>query len=79
MKEIQVTARFTAEGKIIPTHFEIGEISVKVRDLGRQWHDEKGRHMLVMDEKDQAYHLLFMPENFTWYLVRDISSPPIPI
>jgi hypothetical protein len=78
MKEIQVTAHFTTQGKIIPSHFEIGQNRVKVRDLGRQWDDEKGRHMLVMDEKEQTYHLLFKPEIATWYLVRDISSPPVP-
>ncbi len=78
MKEIQVTARFPSPGKIIPTHFQIDEIRIGVRDVGRQWEDEKGHHILVMDAKGRAYHLLFVPEGMVWYLVQDISSSPRP-
>lgn len=78
MKKIQVTARFTAQGKIIPSRFQLGEEKVKIWDVGRQWEDEKGRHILVKDSKDRTYHLLFVFREATWYLVQDISSPPIP-
>jgi hypothetical protein len=78
MKKIQVSARFTTQGKIIPSRFQLGEEKVNIWDVGRQWDDEKGRHILVKDRKDRTYHLLFMFREATWYLVRDISSPPIP-
>lgn len=78
MNKIQVIARFTTQGKIIPSRFHIEEEKVNIWDVGRQWDDEKGRHILVKDSKDQTYHLLFVFREATWYLVRDISSPPVP-
>lgn len=78
MDKIQVTARFTPQGKIIPIEFVSEEMTVAVQDIGRQWEDEDGKHILVMDQRTKAYHLLFKPSEITWYLVRDISSPPMP-
>ncbi len=78
MDKIQVTARFTLQGKIIPTEFISDEVAIAVHDIGRQWEDEAGKHILVMDAQHNTYHLLFKRDEFTWYRVRDISSPPMP-
>jgi len=78
MDKIQVTARFTAQGKIIPTAFISKETTIAVHDIGRQWKDEAGKHILVMDAQHNTYHLLFKTKELTWYRVRDISSPPMP-
>lgn len=78
MDKIQVTARFTKEGRIIPTKFVFHDTIITVQDWGRQWEDKEGRHILVMDARKKTYHLLFNVEEFTWYLVQDISSPAVP-
>lgn len=78
MNKIQVTARFTPQGKIIPMEFISEEIPVAVHDVGRQWRNEEGYHILVMDQNTNTYHLLFKPSQVSWHLVRDISSPSVP-
>ena len=78
MDKIQVTARFTPRGKIIPTEFISEGVAIAVHDIGRQWEDDTGKHILVMDAQHTTYHLLFKRDELTWYRVRDISSPPMP-
>ncbi|MEA2007545.1 MAG: hypothetical protein U9O54_00315 [Chloroflexota bacterium] len=79
MKKIEVTAQFTASGKIIPHNFSINKNSHRVHSSGRQWEDETGKHFLVMDIHAQTYHLLFSPQECAWYIVAGSQSPAVSV
>jgi hypothetical protein len=79
METLEVTARFTPAGKIIPLRFARGKTRIKVHSTGRQWEDEEGKHILVMDAQRKTYHLIFHPGTFTWRLQDKRSHPNFPI
>ena len=76
MEKIEVIARFTREGKLIPLEFNFGEKNSPILDIGRQWKTEEGLHILVMDFSKITYHLFLQLSDFSWYLIRDIKSSP---
>jgi hypothetical protein len=73
MERIEVTTRFRVDGSLTPIEFSAGESAVKVRDVGRQWDSEDGRHVLVMDHQSKVYHLLFQLSDLSWYWIKDIK------
>jgi hypothetical protein len=73
MERIEITTRFRVDGSLAPIEFSVGERTIKVRDVGRQWESEGGRHLLVMDFQGTAYHLLFQLSDLSWYWVKDIK------
>lgn len=75
MERIEVTVRFLPGGKLVPLEFKHGPSLVKVLDLGRQWDDPQGRHILVRGGADQTYHLLFQASEPGWYLVGGMAAP----
>ena len=79
MKKIEVTAQFTASGKIIPHSFCIGKSSHRVHSFGRQWADEVGKHFLVMDINAQMYHLVFNPQECTWHIAAGSQAPAVSV
>jgi hypothetical protein len=78
MEKIEITAKFKRDGSLIPIEFLFEDQSIQILDVGRQWETEDGKHLLVMDFKDQTYHLFFQLQDLSWYLVRDIKPPVEP-
>jgi len=74
MEEIEVTARFSPQGKIIPLTFAWQGHTHKIDSIGRNWQSENGYHILVMDVNNQVYHLLFKAESTKWFMLRGIDS-----
>ena len=79
MTQIDVTARFTSAGKIIPLKFNDGKSARKVYHVGRQWHDQQGKHILVMDIQRKTYHLVFDFQECVWYLENIPQMPNSPV
>jgi len=79
MNPIDVTARFEAQGKIVPISFVLQRRTFRVDSVGRQWQGKDGYHVMVMTAGNRAHHLLFMPEKGIWYLVKGDDSPTIPL
>jgi hypothetical protein len=73
MERIEVTTRFQEDGSLTPIEFSAAGTTVKVRDVGRQWDSEDGRHVLVMDHQNKVYHLLFQLSDLNWYWIKDIK------
>jgi hypothetical protein len=78
MDEIEVTARFDAQGVIIPLDFEWRGRTYKVDSIGRSWNAKDGYHILVMDRRNQAFHLIFKPGTIKWYLLKGGEAPAPP-
>lgn len=68
MDEIEVTARFYAGGDIRPLTFVWRTRTYKVASIGRHWDASDGRHILVMDQREQVYHLIFRTSTAQWFL-----------
>jgi len=79
MDPVEVTVRFTRQGKIIPLSFVWQLRTYRVDSVGRQWQGEDGHHILVMTPGNRAHHLLFMTEKGVWYQVSGGDVPTIPI
>jgi PncC family amidohydrolase len=67
-EEVQVSCRFDLQGGLHPINFVHQGVQFQVRSIGRQWVDEAGKHVLVMDQTDQVHELLFMPHSSRWLL-----------
>jgi len=67
-ERVSVTATFDREGVPQPLSFEWNEQSYKVSATGRRWEDELGRHILVMDQTERVYELIFATSEGCWYL-----------
>jgi hypothetical protein len=76
MEKIEITTRFSRDGKLIPLEFSLGEITIGILNIGRQWETEKGKHILVMDAQHNTYHLFFELADLSWYLIRDLKKSP---
>jgi len=79
MKKIEVTAQFTATGKIIPLNFNDGNNLYRVHSTGRHWENELGKHFLVMDIRQKNYHLILNTQDCIWYLANGSQSPSVPV
>jgi len=66
----QVDARFDAGGSVRPRRFTWGGAWLDVSDVGRQWQDAAGRHVLVMVGGRQTFELLLERESLAWRVVR---------
>jgi hypothetical protein len=76
MEKIDITTRFSRDGKLIPLEFTLGEITIGILNIGRQWETEDGKHILVMDAQQNTYHLFFEMADLSWYLIRDLKGSP---
>lgn len=73
MEKIEITTRFKQDGSLVPIDFTLGENTVQILNIGRQWETEQGRHILVMDHRETTYHLFFQISDLCWYLIRDLK------
>ena len=76
MEKIDITTRFTRDGRLVPIDFGLGEVTIQVLNIGRSWETDAGQHILVMDSQEKTYHLFFQLSDLSWYLVRDIKTNP---
>ena len=76
MERIEITTSFSVKGALIPLDFTLGEEKIPVLNMGRQWETPEGRHILVMDVRENTYHLFFKLADLSWYLIRDLGGPP---
>lgn len=70
MEPVEVTARFGAQGRIIPISFTLGGQTYSVDSIGRRWLDDEGQHILVMVPGDRVFELIFESEQMRWFLKR---------
>ncbi len=68
MEIIEVTARFTIDGKVVPLQMFWNGRTVPIESTGRRWEAEDGQHILAMLPGDRAVELLFIPGESRWYL-----------
>jgi hypothetical protein len=78
MDSIEVTARFDPQGKIIPLSFMWQGRVFKITSIGRNWQAADEYHILVMDQRNQTYHLIYKSGSTQWYLFRNRDIPPVP-
>lgn len=76
MEQIDITTRFSREGKVIPLEFTLGGKTIGILNVGRQWDTEDGKHLLVMDAQENTYHLFFALADLSWYLIRNLHGSP---
>jgi hypothetical protein len=76
MEKIEITTRFKRDGSLIPIDFSLEDQTIQVMNIGRQWDNEDGKHILVMDFRENTYHLFFQLSDLGWYLIRDIKPGP---
>lgn len=74
MEPIEVVARFDLEGWIIPERFTWRGSGYRVASIGRQWQDDQGRHILVMDPGERVFEITFVPQECRWYLEDEHSG-----
>lgn len=67
---VTVEAHFETEGAVRPRRFTWGMVWLDVTDVGRQWVDEAGRHVLVMVGGRRTFELLLERESLAWRVVR---------
>ena len=65
-----VDARFADDGAVRPRRFTWDQAWLDVTDVGRQWVDETGRHVLVMVAGRRAFELLLDRITLKWRVVR---------
>jgi hypothetical protein len=65
-----VDTRVEPDGAARPLRFTWKQVWLDVSDVGRQWIDESGRHVLVMVAGRQTFELLLDRENLAWRVVR---------
>ena len=78
MEKIDVTARFTPKGLVIPVSFTWQGQLYQVDSIGRRWKAKDGLHILVMTPGNRAYHLIFNDIDNTWMLIRGTEVPTVP-
>jgi hypothetical protein len=76
MEKIEITTRFKRDGTLVPIEFTLADQAIPVLNIGRRWETEQGRHILVMDNREETYHLFFQLSDLSWYLIRDIKPGP---
>lgn len=70
MEPVEVTARFSGRGELIPINFTWQGVTYPVDSTGRRWQDDKGQHILVMVPGERVFELLFVTGEMRWYLDR---------
>ncbi len=69
-ESVDIEARFEAGGAVHPRRFMRGGAWHNVSDVGRQWVDADGRHVLVMTAGRQTFELLLERESLCWRIIR---------
>jgi hypothetical protein len=70
LEPIEVTARFSQDGKVTPLQFTWQGRTCQVESTGRYWQAKDEMHILVMANGGQVYELIFMAAEGLWRLRR---------
>ena len=73
MKNIEVVARFTEKGTIIPISIKINGKKIPVHSSGRSWTDEEKFHILIMLTTDTVKELIFDFNSMKWF-IKDLGN-----
>lgn len=65
-----VDAGFEVDGAVRPRRFTWDRRWRKVSDVGRQWMDKDGLHVLVMVDGQQTFELMLRRASLTWWIIR---------
>jgi len=65
-----VEVRFDQKGSVHPRRFTWEGHWLDVSDVGRQWEDEGGRHVLVMVAGRRTFELFLQRDSLCWQIVR---------
>jgi len=65
-----VQVRFEGDGEVRPRRFTWEGRWLDVSDVGRQWVDEAGRHVLVMVAGRRTFELVLRRDSLCWQIVR---------
>jgi hypothetical protein len=65
-----VDVHFEADGSVRPRRFTRNQDWLDVSDVGRQWMDAAGRHVLVMVAERLTFELFLERETLVWRVVR---------
>ena len=76
MEKIDITTRFSREGKLIPLEITLGDEVIGILNIGRQWDTDDGKHILVMDYQENTFHLFFKIADLSWYVIKDLIGSP---
>jgi hypothetical protein len=76
MEKIDITTRFRRDGSLVPIDFSVEDQTIPIIHIGRQWDTEAGKHILVMDQRENTYHLFFQVSDLSWYWIKDIKPGP---
>lgn len=68
MEPVEVTARFTQDGRVYPQRIFWQGSDYPVASTGRSWQDQEGLHILVMIPEERVLELIFHPEPGLWYI-----------
>ena len=65
-----VEAYFESDGAIRPRRFTWDQGWLNVSDVGRQWVQDDGRHVLVMTAGQHTFELFLERESLTWRVIQ---------
>ena len=65
-----VEVRFDADGAVYPRRFTWQDAWLDVSDVGRQWLEPDGHHVLIMVAGRRTFELLLERSSLTWRVVR---------
>jgi hypothetical protein len=68
VENIEVTARFSEDGKVTPLSFRWNGSHYPVEGTGRRWNADDGLHILVMAAGGKVFELLFSHSPASWYI-----------
>ncbi len=75
MIPIEAAGKYDRDGRFTPLQIKLKDQKISIQDIGRRWETDKGCHLLVMDNRQQTYHLFQRQEDQLWFLIRDIFPP----
>lgn len=77
MTRIEVTTRVDVSGKLIPISFIYQGLFLRVDEIGREWEDTEGRHVLVMVTPGGNVYELVHQQNGDWIVAKGHDRPTV--
>ncbi len=74
--ELEVRARYNAQGEALPISLSLDGVDYRVESLGRRWSDARGEHVLVMLAGGKALELIYTPTTGRWYAREVVKRLP---
>jgi hypothetical protein len=68
LQRIDVLCGTDTDGHLTPLRFTYQQRTFEIEDIGRQWSDDEGTHMLVMTADQKVFELILARDGIQWYL-----------